>query len=146
MNKNQLAVEDEIFLCDEKFFKGNEEHCYSGTFLDGFAVLNAEPGDQDVPSRVILTYPTIKEIESEPKLKKEVNEYSGFNPDDEITIYPIALRFGKISSVEDIKGKLLDNLLDAIDYSFLQTDGEYDKALTHPVIDTVNYIKKIIKP
>lgn len=145
MNRNQLAVEDEIFLCDEKFFKDDEEHCYSGLFRDGFAVLKVAPGDYGVPNQVILTYPTVEEIENNPKLKAEVNEYSGMEADTDVTVYPIALRFGKISKVEDIKGKLLDDLLDAIDYSFLQTDGTYDKALTHPVIDKVNYIKKLIK-
>ncbi len=38
--------------------------------------------------------------------------------------------------------KLLELLLEAIDYSFYQTDGTYDKALTYPVIDKVQYIKK----
>lgn len=52
---------------------------------------------------------------------------------------------GDDSSVGDLKGKLLDLLLDAIDYSFLQIDGNYDKSLTYPVIDKVNYIKKLIK-
>ena len=35
-------------------------------------------------------------------------------------------------------------LLDVIDYSFLQTDGSYDKSLTYPVIDKVLFIKKNI--
>lgn len=38
--------------------------------------------------------------------------------------------------------KLLDMLLEAIDYSFLQTDGSYCNSLTYPVIDKVKYIKK----
>lgn len=37
--------------------------------------------------------------------------------------------------------ELLDMLLEAIDYSFLKTDGSYDKSLTYPVIDKVRYIK-----
>ena len=41
--------------------------------------------------------------------------------------------------------KLLKMLLEAIDYSFLQTDGSYDKTLTYPVIDKIQYIKEQIK-
>ncbi len=33
-------------------------------------------------------------------------------------------------------------LIEAIDYSFLNTQGEYDKELTYPVIDKVKFIKK----
>ena len=40
--------------------------------------------------------------------------------------------------------KLLNMLLEAIDYSFLQTDGSYDTTLTYPVIDKVKYIKRQI--
>ena len=39
---------------------------------------------------------------------------------------------------------ILNLLLEAIDYSFLQTDGTYDKALTYPVIDKVRFIKKVL--
>lgn len=38
--------------------------------------------------------------------------------------------------------ELLTLLLDAIDYSFLRTDGEYNKELTYPVIDKVKFVKK----
>lgn len=41
--------------------------------------------------------------------------------------------------------KLLGMLLEAIDYSFLQIDGSYDKTLTYPVIDKVQYIKEQLK-
>ena len=41
--------------------------------------------------------------------------------------------------------KLLKMLLEAIDYSFLQTDGSYDKTLTYPVIDKIQYIKEQVK-
>jgi hypothetical protein len=41
--------------------------------------------------------------------------------------------------------KLLNMLLEAIDYSFLQTDGSYDKTLTYPVIDKIQYIKEQVK-
>lgn len=41
--------------------------------------------------------------------------------------------------------KLLGMLLEVIDYSFLQVDGSYDKTLTYPVIDKIQYIKKHIK-
>lgn len=41
--------------------------------------------------------------------------------------------------------KLLKMLLEAIDYSFLQTDGSYDKTLTYPVIDKIKYIKEQVK-
>ena len=41
--------------------------------------------------------------------------------------------------------KLLNMLLEAIDYSFLQTDGSYDKTLTYPVIDKIQYIKEKVK-
>ena len=39
---------------------------------------------------------------------------------------------------------MLTLLIEAIDYSFLRTDGTYDKALTYPVIDKVRFIKKIL--
>lgn len=38
----------------------------------------------------------------------------------------------------------LEQLLEAIDYSFLKTDGTYDEALTYPVIDKVKYIKELL--
>ena len=41
--------------------------------------------------------------------------------------------------------KILKMLLEAIDYSFLQTDGSYDKTLTYPVIDKIQYIKEQVK-
>ena len=41
--------------------------------------------------------------------------------------------------------KLLGMLLEAIDYSFLQSNGDYDKSLTYPVIDKVKYIKEKLK-
>ena len=41
--------------------------------------------------------------------------------------------------------KLLRMLLEAIDYSFLQSNGDYDKSLTYPVIDKVKYIKEKLK-
>ena len=39
---------------------------------------------------------------------------------------------------------MLNLLLEAIDYSFLRTDGTYDKASTYPVIDKVRFIKKVL--
>ena len=39
---------------------------------------------------------------------------------------------------------MLNLLIEAIDYSFLRTDGTYDKALTYPVIDKVRFIKKAL--
>ena len=44
----------------------------------------------------------------------------------------------------DKRTDLLSMLLEAIDYSFLKTDMTYDKSLTYPVIDKVNYIKKVL--
>lgn len=41
--------------------------------------------------------------------------------------------------------KLLNMLLEAIDYSFLQTDGSYNKTLTYPVRDKIQYVKEQIK-
>ena len=38
--------------------------------------------------------------------------------------------------------EMLTFLIQAIDYSFLKTDGSYDKSLTYPVIDKVNWIKR----
>ena len=38
--------------------------------------------------------------------------------------------------------EMLIYLIEAIDYSFLKTDGSYDKSLTYPVIDKVNWIKR----
>lgn len=41
--------------------------------------------------------------------------------------------------------ELLKMLLEAIDYSFAQTDGKYDLTLTYPVIDKVKYIKQKLR-
>ena len=38
--------------------------------------------------------------------------------------------------------EILKLLIEAIDYSFMQTDGNYNKALTYPVIDKVLWDKK----
>lgn len=38
----------------------------------------------------------------------------------------------------------LELLLEAIDYSFLKTDGTYDESLTMPVIDKVKWIKRLL--
>ena len=40
---------------------------------------------------------------------------------------------------------LLSLLIEAIDYSFLKTDGTYDGDLSYPVIDKVCYVKKQLK-
>lgn len=40
--------------------------------------------------------------------------------------------------------EMLIYLIQAIDYSFLKTDGSYDKNLTYPVIDKVKWIKKCL--
>lgn len=39
---------------------------------------------------------------------------------------------------------MLNLLLEAIDYSFLRTDGTYNKELAYPVIDKVRFIKKVL--
>ena len=39
---------------------------------------------------------------------------------------------------------MLMSLIQAIDYSFLKTDGSYDKDLSYPVIDKVNWIKRCL--
>ena len=42
--------------------------------------------------------------------------------------------------------ELLDMLLEAIDYSFWsQIEGKYETELTYPVIDKVNYIKRVLR-
>lgn len=42
--------------------------------------------------------------------------------------------------------ELLDMLLEAIDYSFWnQIEGKYEVELTYPVIDKVNYIKRVLR-
>ena len=41
--------------------------------------------------------------------------------------------------------ELLKMLLEAIDYSFAQTDGTYDLTLTYPVIDKVKRIKQKLR-
>ena len=42
--------------------------------------------------------------------------------------------------------ELLEMLIDAIDYSFWNpVDKKYNLDLTYPVIDKVNYIKRIIE-
>ena len=38
--------------------------------------------------------------------------------------------------------EMLIYLIEAINYSFLKTDGSYDESLTYPVIDKVNWIKR----
>ena len=38
--------------------------------------------------------------------------------------------------------EILKLLIEEIDYSFMQTDGNYNKALTYPVIDKVLWAKK----
>lgn len=40
--------------------------------------------------------------------------------------------------------KALNLLIEAIDYSYLLSDGSYDKSLAYPVIDKIRYIKKMI--
>ena len=50
--------------------------------------------------------------------------------------------FKKNQDINEERG-LLEMLIEAIDYSFMRTDGTYDKSLTYPVIDKVNYIKKV---
>ena len=46
------------------------------------------------------------------------------------------------SDVEPNYRYMLQILIQAIDYSFLQVNGEYSKDLTYPVIDKVKFIKK----
>ena len=53
-----------------------------------------------------------------------------------------AIEEQKLSNDDFDYKKMLNMLLDAIDYSFLKTDGSYDNALTYVVMDKVNFIKK----
>lgn len=39
----------------------------------------------------------------------------------------------------------IELLIEAIDYSFLKTDGTYDKSLTYPVIDKVKFVKRLLE-
>ncbi len=140
MNKKEF-IEDDIILCDREFFNGDDEHCYNGKFYDGYAVLNAEPDDCGVPEKIILTYPKMEEVRKDKNAMQQIVEWSGLDSEKDVTFYSVALKFGTPKRFEI----LLADLLDAIDYSFLRTDGTYDKSLTYPVIDEVNYIKKLIK-
>lgn len=55
--------------------------------------------------------------------------------------------FGLNFALEDHQQtkELLKMLLEAIDYSFAQTDGTYDLTLTYPVIDKVKCIKQKLR-
>lgn len=102
-------IGDEIILCNDpnsempKVFNDNEEHCYSGKFYDGIAVLKADPDDSDVPEKLIITYPTMDIVNSDAAIAREIREYAGLNEKDGINYYHVALKYGTSYTPSDIE-------------------------------------------
>lgn len=102
-------IGDEIILCNDphsempKVFNDGEEHCYSGKFYDGIAVLKADPDDKDVPEKLIMTYPTMAVIDSSADLAYEVRDYSGLGPEEDINYFNVALKYGTPYPPNDIE-------------------------------------------
>lgn len=93
-------IDDEIIMCNDPksqmptVFNDDEEHCYSGKFYDGIAVLNADPDDKDVPKKLIMTYPTMDIVNSNTSMAREIREYAGLDEEDGINYYDVALKYG----------------------------------------------------
>lgn len=89
-------IEDDILLCDQKFFGDGNEHRYIGKFYDGIAVVHSEPEDKNSPETLVLTYPTLDIINSEDgnELDREIRLWCGLQPGDEITYLDVALKYG----------------------------------------------------
>lgn len=82
-----------ILVTDKKIFGDEEEHPIKMNFYDGFAI---EAKDKD---QLVLLYPTLKKVLSEPDMKKEADAYCGRYID---TPYEVALKFGKLYRLNEI--------------------------------------------
>lgn len=88
--------------------------------------------------------------EIERRINKEIQNCAAYNGYSQGCVDSMrdVLSFLDTLEVKEVdlnkENKNLKMLLDVIDYSFLQTDGSYDKSLTYPVIDKVLFIKKNI--
>lgn len=105
-------IEDEIILsnyddptegADNHLFADDDEHCYKGKFYDGIAVLHKDPEDEGVPEKLIMVYPTMDVVSSNADLAHEIRDYAGFDAEDDITYFQVALKYGKSYQPEDIE-------------------------------------------
>ena len=83
----------DILVTNENIFGDNEEHSINMNFYDGFAI---EAKDKN---QLVLLYPTLNKVLSDPDLKKEADDYCGRYID---TPYEVALKFGKLYRLNEI--------------------------------------------
>lgn len=83
----------DILVTNENIFGDNGEHSINMDFYDGFAI---EAKDKN---QLVLLYPTLNKVLSDPDLKKEADDYCGRYID---TPYEVALKFGKLYRLNEI--------------------------------------------
>lgn len=112
MEKNNKYIEDEIILCNNDYpedgvvshiFDDNEEHTYSGKFGDGVATIHKDPDDEGVPEKLVMVYPSMKEVKANADMARKIREYAGLDTENEINYFHIALKYGIACKPEDVE-------------------------------------------
>lgn len=88
---------DEILLVDAEMFGPNEEEHFMFEFYDGFAIEYDSRLDE---SPCVLLYPTLKEVNSSESMIQQIRQYCA---NDDIDVYNIALKFGKVFKFGDLR-------------------------------------------
>lgn len=86
--------EREILFTDPRLFGDNNEHEYNCKCYDGFAVCTMV-GDENVPEKLHLTYPTLALVE-QLHLTTRIKNYCGLPSYTELTFGDVAICMGKI--------------------------------------------------
>lgn len=85
------------FLVDKEMFGPNEEEMFTLDFYDGFAIESKCCLEE---SPCVLLYPTLKEVNADEIMKRQIHDYCG---NDDINVYNIALKFGKVFKFGDLR-------------------------------------------
>jgi len=88
---------DEILLVDEEMFGPNQEEMFTMDFYDGFAI-ESKCNLEDSPC--VLLYPTLNEVNSNEYMVQQIRQYCA---NDDIDVYNIALKFGKVFKFGDLR-------------------------------------------
>jgi hypothetical protein len=71
-------LETDIEFCHKRFFGDNQVHLYDCKCYDGYAECTKQASDEsNAPLNIVLTYPTLAEVKSNPQLAHAIREYRG---------------------------------------------------------------------
>lgn len=95
--KEKPEITDDMLIVDGDMFGPNEEENLTFEFYDGFAIEVTNGLDE---SPLVLLYPTLAEVAENKALAAEIRNYCA---DEEIDCYNIALKYGKIFKLNDLR-------------------------------------------